>query len=68
MIPIAIRREVIRPADDWAKHFRWNDVEIIPLTPTGRATAALLQFNRPLALAIRTEEKLRHRHPPVKMI
>lgn len=54
--------------DEWAKHFRWNDVEIVPLTPTGRATAALLQFNRPLALAIRAEEKLRLRHPPMRSV
>jgi hypothetical protein len=52
----------------WSDHFRWNDVEIVGLTPTGRATVSKLQLNRRLALAIREEEKLRHRHPPVRPV
>ena len=47
------RREV------WGRHFRWDGVRILGLTPTGRATAAALSMNRPLALAIRQEEAIR---------
>lgn len=48
----------------WAEHFRWDGERIVPLTPTGRATAAALAMNRPLILAIRQEEAARGRHPP----
>ena len=50
--------------DQWYEHFRWEDVRVIGLTPTGRATVAALQMNRPVILAIRTEEKVFNRHPP----
>jgi hypothetical protein len=30
----------------WNDHFRLDGAEIVPLTPEGRATAALLKFNR----------------------
>lgn len=33
--------------DRWVEHFRLNGPQIIPLTPTGRATVRLLQFNHP---------------------
>jgi len=48
----------------WSDHFRWDGTTIIPRTATGRATAAALQMNRPLILAIRAEEAHRGRHPP----
>lgn len=48
----------------WADHFRWQGVEVLGLTATGRATIAALQLNRPLILAIRAEEAARGRHPP----
>lgn len=48
----------------WAEHFRWTEVRVIPLTATGRATAAALAMNRPLIIAIRQEEQARGRHPP----
>jgi hypothetical protein len=48
----------------WADHFRWQGVRVVGLTSTGRATAAALQLNRPLILAIRREEAGRGRHPP----
>ena len=41
-----------------------SGVLILGLTPTGRATVAALSMNRPLALAIRREEVIRHRYPP----
>ena len=48
----------------WLTHFRWIGVRIVGVSPTGRATVAALQMNRPLILAIRAEEALRGRHPP----
>ena len=50
--------------DSWQTHFRWEGVWVMGLTPTGRATVAALNMNRPLALAIREEETYRGRHPP----
>jgi HNH endonuclease len=47
----------------WADHFRWDGERVVPLTPTGRATAAALALNRPIMLAIRQEEAIRGRHP-----
>jgi len=43
----------------WRDHFRWDGFRIVGLTPTGRATVAALQMNRPLILAIRQEEAAR---------
>jgi UDP-N-acetylglucosamine acyltransferase len=39
---------------------------VIGITPIGRTTIAALKLNRPLALAIREEEKARDRHPPLR--
>jgi hypothetical protein len=49
-----------------ADHLRWDGVSIMGLTPTGRATIAALQMNRPMMLAIRREEVDRGRHPPLR--
>ena len=48
----------------WAENFRWEGERIVPLTPTGRATVAALAMNRPLIVAIRSEEIAQGRHPP----
>jgi hypothetical protein len=48
----------------WGDHFRWDGARVVPLSPTGRATAAGLAMNRPVILAIRQEEAARGRHPP----
>ena len=48
----------------WTNHFRWDAAVVVPLTPTGRATALALAMNRPLVVAIRLEEAERGRHPP----
>jgi hypothetical protein len=48
----------------WREHFCWDGEEIVPLSPTGRATVAALAMNRPLVVAIRREETARRRHPP----
>ena len=50
--------------DSWRRHFRWEGERVIGLSPTGRATIAALNMNRPLVLAIRREETIRGRHPP----
>lgn len=41
----------------WAEHFRWDDVAIVGLTPSGRATAKLLHFNAPRRIALRRQLK-----------
>jgi hypothetical protein len=48
----------------WKKHFRWEGLHVVGLTPTGRATVDLLKMNRSLILDIRLEEVTRNRHPP----
>jgi hypothetical protein len=52
--------------DSGRLHFRWNEVEIVGISPMGRATIAALAMNRSVVLAIRSEEALRGRHPPPK--
>jgi hypothetical protein len=49
--------------DVWMEHFQWDDVHLISLTATGRATIDALDMNRVLILAIRKEEALLGRHP-----
>ena len=39
--------------DDWADHFQQVDGRIAGLTPTGRATARLLQINTPIRVTLR---------------
>jgi hypothetical protein len=48
----------------WKEHFTWNDVQVVGLNATGRATIEALDLNRATMLAIREEEKLLGRHPP----
>jgi 5-methylcytosine-specific restriction endonuclease McrA len=36
--------------DNWADHFRLADGQIVALTPIGRVTEHLLQFNQPLSV------------------
>jgi len=49
---------------EWERHFAWNSVELVGLTPTGRSTIVALDLNRSTMLAIRAEEELLGRHPP----
>src|SRR5262245_17016637 len=49
--------------DIWTEHFQWDDVRLIGLTATGRATINALDMNRALILAIRKEEAALGRHP-----
>ncbi|HET6880252.1 MAG TPA: hypothetical protein VFI31_08860 [Pirellulales bacterium] len=39
--------------DDWQHHFVLKGASIVGLTPTGRATVQLLQFNAPRRLELR---------------
>ncbi|PSB18879.1 HNH endonuclease [Phormidesmis priestleyi ULC007] len=48
----------------WREHFRWDGVNVVGLTATGRATVEALDLNRATMLAIRAEEELLGRHPP----
>jgi len=50
----------------WAEHFAWNDSgdEIIGLTPTGRATVAALDLNRPVLVYARCLWVRWGYHPP----
>lgn len=50
--------------DEWNEHFAWRGTMVSGLTAVGRASVAALAMNRPLVLAIRSEELLRGRHPP----
>jgi hypothetical protein len=52
----------------WLDHFRWEDVRMAGVSPTGRATIAALLMNRPIILAIRAEEKAVGRHPPAGLV
>ncbi len=42
-----------------------NRLRIVPLTAVGRATESLLRFNRERIIAIRAEDLLVNRHPPI---
>ncbi|MBE2234826.1 MAG: HNH endonuclease [Anaerolinea sp.] len=50
----------------WREHFRWSDdgTLIIGVTPTGRATVATLQLNRPLLVKARRRWVSAGWHPP----
>lgn len=50
--------------EPWNFHFRWNDCEVVGISPCGRATVHALAMNRPVALSIRQENKVFGRHPP----
>ncbi len=49
----------------WSDHFQWKGCRVVGRTPTGRATVDGLKMNRLLAQAIRAEESLMGRHPPI---
>jgi hypothetical protein len=60
-----MRTPIFNPRhDQWHLHFQWKGMQILGLTPVGRATIEALRLNRPLILAIREEEAARGRHPP----
>jgi hypothetical protein len=49
----------------WLEHFAWNGVDMVGVTATGRAVVRALDLNRSTMLAIRVEEQLLGRHPPL---
>lgn len=50
----------------WKTHFRWSEEgdEVIGITPTGRATVAALQLNRPALVLARRSWTAVGWHPP----
>ena len=42
--------------DSWSAHFSFHNGELLPLTPTGRATVRLLSINSPERIAAREFE------------
>jgi hypothetical protein len=48
----------------WSEHFRFNGYQIEGLTPSGRATAKLLDLNHPRRQRIREVEEAFGFHPP----
>jgi len=54
----------------WWEHFCWSDsgLEIVGITPTGRATAAALDLNNVVALMVRRNGLKTGLHPPEKII
>jgi hypothetical protein len=52
--------------DVWREHFHWSDdyTQILGLTPTGRATVALLQMNSLNLINWRRVMRLARQHPP----
>jgi hypothetical protein len=54
--------------DRWREHFAWSEdfIEIIGLTPTGRATVTALQLNRTGLVHLRRVLYLVEEHPPVE--
>ena len=48
----------------WREHFDWDELEIIGLTPIGRATVVALKFNDVRRLRIRQAEKMFDLFPP----
>ena len=51
---------------DWNQHFAWNEnaEKVLGITPTGRATVALLQTNREGVMNMRRVLTLMNEHPP----
>jgi hypothetical protein len=51
----------------WADHFTWSDdsIEIIGLTPVGRATVQALKLNQPFMRCARRRWVMAGWHPPV---
>ncbi len=54
--------------DDWFSHFEWDSdfLQIIGLTPTGRATVRALHLNRQELINFREVLKMTGEHPPGK--
>ena len=53
----------------WAEHFTWSadGLQIIGLTPCGRATVVVLQLNNVIAVMVRQEWVSAGWHPPTEL-
>jgi HNH endonuclease len=53
--------------DTWSDHFQWSDddLQIIGITPTGRATVQLLKVNRDGNINLRRLLIMAELHPPI---
>ncbi len=51
-------------SDHWPEHFQWDGYRVIGKTPSGRATACILDLNHPRRLLIRQAEELFSFFPP----
>lgn len=51
----------------WDDHFTWmlNGAELMGRTPTGRATSAMLNINRPALIRVRRLWVAMNEHPPI---
>ncbi len=54
----------------WAEHFTWSDdyLEILGLTPTGRATVVALRLNRSEVVNLRRILVAFNEHPPTHLL
>ena len=54
--------------DAWADHFCWslNGLELIGISPAGRATISRLQLNRPGVVRLRRVLGMMQLHPPLR--
>lgn len=52
----------------WSEHFIWSadQLKIIGITPTGKATITALNLNRERIVNIRAADKAVNRHPPLE--
>jgi hypothetical protein len=52
----------------WAEHFAWSadGLQVIGLTPCGRATVVMLQLNNVIAVMVRRESVSAGWHPPTE--
>jgi hypothetical protein len=50
--------------DSWSDHFRWQDYQVVGLTPVGRAAIFALNLNHPRRLMIRKAEEMFGLFPP----
>lgn len=53
--------------DRWRDHFQWAGYRIVPLTPIGRVTAAVMDFNHARRIRIRQAEEKFGLFPPNDM-
>ena len=49
----------------WSDHYEWQRAVVLGRTLLGQRMIEMPDLNRPLIVAIREEEMLRGRHPPI---